>query len=726
MAVDELTVEQRRALALAAARARASQAAIAEEPEGESPAAGIPGDLKSNLSDALGSFNTGLANITGTRGVDWTRQFGVRPPGEPAPSALNAGVETIGETMLPVGAAMQVAGRVPATAQQVAKIAMDPRLRARLVEAGREMLKMAQTRPGAFYAAEAAGAGTAGAAAHMAQDEGAGPMGQSLAALAGGVLGGTTPAGIASLGRGARAWALKNLLPMTRKGGQMRAAQQMQARASDPDAAALAARDGPEGVSPARRTGDERLLAQERRLLEDDPRMDAEFKGNLQHAQQLAQQELRGQFGVPRSRTEWERSVMQRVAAPGATIKQGHTDEMLDEAYKSFEPLYDAARGHAVRPTAGTATGRKNLAEALVDAAADPGVMASKGDRRRVASWLQNEYTALAGRAKDGAFDSADLLTLRSRIRDQSRRARKRQDDIAAELLDRAEARLTSTLTEQLPPPALASLREADALYRQFKVVEDAVYRSGDEQLTPARLANSLRRMADSPSQYARGGEATMRQLVQEGRRVDEVLGDPAAAARMVRGMGEESRRSVKADFVQTLYDRARTSSVTDEGVELVSGSRLHALLNENKATAKALGVTDLEFDRMNRIAQELRRMERAAPAAVDRLFEDGPANVMQLLAALVGAKSGQRVAGHGMGSSLVLAQFFSNKMRNALATVTADKATEIMVAAHRDPKLYAALLTGPTASARAQERASQVLNAWLAQTVEPLVNEED
>ena len=98
----------------------------------------------------------------------------------------------------------------------------------------------------------------------------------------------------------------------------------------------------------------------------------------------------------------------------------------------------------------------------------------------------------------------------------------------------------------------------------------------------------------------------------------------------------------------------------------------------------------------------------------------------MQLLAALVGAKSGQRVAGHGMGSSLVLAQFFSNKMRNALATVTADKATEIMVAAHRDPKLYAALLTGPTASARAQERASQVLNAWLAQTVEPLVNEED
>ena len=252
------------------------------------------------------------------------------------------------------------------------------------------------------------------------------------------------------------------------------------------------------------------------------------------------------------------------------------------------------------------------------------------------------------------------------------------------------------------------------------------MYRSGDEQLTPARLANSLRRMADSPSQYARGGEATMRQLVQEGRRVDEVLGDPAAAARMVRGMGEESRRSVKADFVQTLYDRARTSSVTDEGVELVSGSRLHALLNENKATAKALGVTDLEFDRMNRIAQELRRMERAAPAAVDRLFEDGPANVMQLLAALVGAKSGQRVAGHGMGSSLVLAQFFSNKMRNALATVTADKATEIMVAAHRDPKLYAALLTGPTASARAQERASQVLNAWLAQTVEPLVNEED
>ena len=106
--------------------------------------------------------------------------------------------------------------------------------------------------------------------------------------------------------------------------------------------------------------------------------------------------------------------------------------------------------------------------------------------------------------------------------------------------------------------------------------------------------------------------------------------------------------------------------------------------------------------------------MDMKTPKQLDTLLTEGPSNILQLFATLVGAKSGQHMAGKGIGSSLVLAQYFSKRARNTLGKIFGDEAQRILTAAHKDPELYAALLTRPTSPVKEQDKAARVINAWL------------
>jgi hypothetical protein len=105
--------------------------------------------------------------------------------------------------------------------------------------------------------------------------------------------------------------------------------------------------------------------------------------------------------------------------------------------------------------------------------------------------------------------------------------------------------------------------------------------------------------------------------------------------------------------------------------------------------------------------------LEQKPPAAVDQLFEDGPASIMQLAAALVGAKQGQAIAGKGMGSSLVMAQYMSNRARRILAGLTSNEAERLMKEAATDPVLYRAMLTKNLSGGNARQDAAY-LESWL------------
>jgi hypothetical protein len=231
-------------------------------------------------------------------------------------------------------------------------------------------------------------------------------------------------------------------------------------------------------------------------------------------------------------------------------------------------------------------------------------------------------------------------------------------------------------------------------------------------------MAESIRMASSSKSAYARGIDKTeqeLRLLAQAGRKVADVLGDPAAARALVRDFNSTQLRPIKASFIETALNATKSIDRTPglEGRQFVSGTDLKVFLNQNRATAKALKFSDDELKRLDRFANELIVMERKSPAAVAQLFEDGPATFLQLGATLLGAKGGQRAAGGGLGSSMVLAGFMAKKARDNLARLTSDKATELMNQALTDKKLYAALLTKPTDKSKQVNAAVKTLNAW-------------
>ena len=95
-------------------------------------------------------------------------------------------------------------------------------------------------------------------------------------------------------------------------------------------------------------------------------------------------------------------------------------------------------------------------------------------------------------------------------------------------------------------------------------------------------------------------------------------------------------------------------------------------------------------------------------------------------MAAISGAKSGQRMAGNGLGSSLVLAQFMSNKARGALASITSNEAERLMKDAVTDPELYKALLTRGTAGRSIMKERAAYLESWLLASAFDKANTEE
>lgn len=664
------------------------------------------------VGGVAGEINTGiLSYIPGAR--DFLAPYGISyPSGQEPQGPLAAGARALGMAApLALGIPFQGARLLAGAVSEGLVLGQAGVMRGMVTD----IAKTASANPGLFYSAEAASAFASGALGESARESGA-SEGQVLAAevfggLAGGILTTALPRSAAAFRDSIRT----NLLPMTEIGGTIRAAKQLQQRAGGADQAAEYAKTLvtlPEGITPAQWIGDERLMAQEARLLADNPQLSNQVKGELEEARMIAQENVADFFGRPRSRQDWELSVLNRVTPEGAVIKRAPTDEMLDQAYASFQPLYDQAKGFDI-PVG-------NLRNSLIVAVRDENIIADPVQRQSIEKWVANQYKAYSPKVSEGSMSSEDLLDLRSKIRSERRKQSKAGNLVQADLLGSAEAEITTTLNKGLPEEVIQVLGQADSDYRTYKIVEDAIYHAGDEILTPQQLSNSIRSGGlSTQSQYARGVNETtqeLRQLALAGRSTEELLGDPERAVQMVRGLDDKAKKAVQADFINVLYNRARGSALeaTEAGVPFISGRKLLQDLTANKKVLNNIGTSEKDMEMLMTIAENIRAMEGKSPAAVAQLFEDGPANILQLVAALAGAKSGQRIAGQGMGSSLVMAQFMSNKARGTLVRLTSDAAAQIMKDAVTDPKLYKALLLKKTGSLAIQKASARYVEAWL------------
>lgn len=717
---DEKKRKRKRQLRLAQAlQLQEQDLAGAAETELDEPSSFLDkGKAAFNYVDALaGEVNEGLMTLLPSIARNKLKEIGIGSEGE-IEGPVAEGAQFVGMAapfMAGIPAAANVAGRA---------VLSNPGIFRTLID---DIGKFAVEHPGLYFGGETAGAFSAGVAGELAEEEGAGRGGRLAAEVVGGLTGGT----VATIGprsfRALREGINANLLPFTEEGGMTRAARQMQERAGGPEAAARQAErvaETPEGVTPAQWIGDERLMAQEARLLEDNPQLANQVKGELEEARLIAQEALKDSFGQPRSRQQWEISVLERVTPEGTVITPGLSDEMLDEAYGSFKPLYDEAKGFDV-PTVG-------LSQKIATAVYDDAYIVPRDTRSLVTRWFNKEASAIESQIEFDEVPSEALLELRSRVRDKRRALTKQQKTDESELVGAIETEITKHLEKNLPDETVATLRQADSQYRKYKVVENAIYNAADDAVSPQDLSQAIRMGGlSSQSQYARGANETtqeLRRVALAGRSTEEVLGDPRRAELFIRDLSDIEQRAVQADFANVLFNRAKESSVsaTEGGVSFISGRRLMQDLTEQEPVMKALGMSGDDIGRMRGMAETIQTMEKKSPAAVRELFEDGPATILQLVATLTGAKSGQRMAGQGLGSSLVLAQFMSNKARGTLANLTSDEAGRLMEDAATDPKLYKALLTKSVLGAKAMKENAQYLESWLLASAFDKAQQED
>lgn len=269
---------------------------------------------------------------------------------------------------------------------------------------------------------------------------------------------------------------------------------------------------------------------------------------------------------------DFQRVTIQKAAMPGTKIATGSPDKMLQEAYDSFQPFYDAAKGFPVTAKIVQTKGSDiPLSLAFANASKTASVRASDDARKSVNRWLQNELTSVK---RNG--DSGDLIELRSKIRSESRKAISQNDTASAELLDKAEEQVTSALESQLPKSALNSLKAADAKYGQYKVVETAVARAKDKAggFTASDLSEAVaqaHRGANKGS-YARGGGGDLRQLAHAGKESMSVV-SPPTGARMASIVGPAALALGKSGIGIPVALGALGLTATKTGRRLAAGS---------------------------------------------------------------------------------------------------------------------------------------------------------
>ncbi len=642
--------------------------------------------------------------------------------------------ETLPERIINTGGEIALTGGAASTAlvPKTGAVASSPSTQGILRNLGDEIGEFFARNPVKSSVIEGTGGLGAATGAELSEEAELGPGGQITATTVGGLLGGLTPQGLVNLFNRARTGIL-NTTPGLAPGH--RAAVELQGDVADPQAVARAALDAPEGVTPARAATDidegaPALQAREQRVLDDDPVLATRVEADRAAAEEGTLRQLAEQFGPGTDRRVWEQNVISRASPDDAEIPIGEVDDMVRSSASAFDDAYRQIDDFPIQTqTVQVEGGNVPLAETITGAADDAAVLTAQNVRDRVRTWLQGRYDDLVGRGTqvEGAAEgvvqvqSQDLLELRQVIRQQQRqRARTGQTsaDAAAEaqLLDNADRAVTAALESQLPAEASAALRATDARYADFKVVEDAVRRSGDQGLTPQQLRAAVNR-SSTPGQVARGETGDLGTLAEQGTNAAALLkpsATEAQARRLVRNMTPEQQQQVRSDLNTELMRRS-----SQQGQTQVNGDKYLKQIDQHEPQLRAAGFSDTDLSNMRAAGRELRMLQGRNPTAVQNLLEDNVGSVFRLLAAVAGSRAGTRIlkilgGTTGAGPNLILAQFGSRQMQQTLTNLSVDKADQLIREAMVNPELFAALMTRPTATVKQQADNARIINAWI------------
>ena len=211
---------------------------------------------------------------------------------------------------------------------------------------------------------------------------------------------------------------------------------------------------------------------------------------------------------------QYARSMVQDAMAPGSKLSSAATSfpQMIDEAARSFDPAYDAAKGFPVKSAILNTQGPDvSLMNAFKSVANVPRLGLDAGTRQALGSQLTDQLKEMTQAAinKGRGLQSDDLIGLRSIIRTASR---DENGETAASRATKAfwnsaDDKVTQALGSQLPPQASQALKATDAQYAKFAIVRNVSKATKDAPNgpTPYQFSSAIAQATD-PNSYARGG----------------------------------------------------------------------------------------------------------------------------------------------------------------------------------------------------------------------------
>lgn len=182
---------------------------------------------------------------------------------------------------------------------------------------------------------------------------------------------------------------------------------------------------------------------------------------------------------------------------------------------------------------------------------------------------------------------------------------------------------------------------------------------------------------------------------------------NPTRAARsLVNAARKDTSGKALAGLKAVFSDHLIKSAMKTRGSELTADANaLNAALNDPKtASAMRQIFTSEEISRFRYVARELAKSQ-TEPANVGRSVSGAtPPRWLQMAAQIAGAKFGTQMAGGNAGVSLQAAALGSNRVRDMVQRLTADRASQMITDAITDPDLFKALLT-QTGSVQSEKR---------------------
>ena len=192
---------------------------------------------------------------------------------------------------------------------------------------------------------------------------------------------------------------------------------------------------------------------------------------------------------------------------------------------------------------------------------------------------------------------------------------------------------------------------------------------------------------------------------------------------RVAKDSTGEAKQGLKSGFVEFLLAGARGESRDITGAQFLSGFAMRDALKDpsTKAMVEKL-FSKPELERIAIITNDLVRLEkrRTAHTAPEGVLGDLPSSGMTVLAGLLGAGTGRRVAKTlGMGGTIQIPGIFAKSFRDMANSGVKDPASKLLRDAVNDEQLFKALLEKPDElTGEISEVGKRQLHLWASKSI--------